>query len=52
MYKKEYEKLFETKDEDWRKKYDNKNLKDSGYQADKPYEVDKIDKVDEADKVD
>ena len=52
MYKKEYELLFETKDEDWRKKYDYKNLKDSGYQADKPDEVDKIDKVDKADKVD
>ena len=34
MYKKEYEQVFETKDEDWRKKHDYKHLKDFGYQAD------------------
>ena len=34
MYKKEYEQVFENKDENWRKKYDYKNLKDFSYQAD------------------
>ena len=34
MYKKEYEKVFENKDESWRKKHDYKNLKDFSYQAD------------------
>ena len=34
MYKKEYEQVFETRDEDWRKKHDYKHLKDFGYQAD------------------
>ena len=28
MYKKEYEQVFENKNENWRKKYDYKNLKD------------------------
>ena len=35
MYKKEYSQGFESKDEDWRKKHDYKNLKDLYYQADK-----------------
>ena len=34
MYKKDYEKVFENTDEDWRKKHDYKHLKDFGYQAD------------------
>ena len=34
MYKKEYEQVFENKDENWRKKHDYKNVKDFGYQAD------------------
>ena len=34
MYKKEYEQVFENKDENWRKKHDYKNLKDLSYQAD------------------
>ena len=34
MYKKKYEQVFETKDEDWRKKYIYKHLKYFGYQAD------------------
>ena len=34
MYKKEYEKVFENKDEKWRKKHDYKNLKDFSYQVD------------------
>ena len=43
MYKKEYEHVFESKDKDWRKKHDYKNLKNFSYQID---EV----KKDEADK--
>ena len=35
MYKKEYEQVFETKKEDWKKKHDYKNLKDFSFQADK-----------------
>ena len=34
MYKKEYEQVFENKDEYWRKKHDYKNLKDFSYQID------------------
>ena len=34
MYKKEYEQVFENKDENWRKKHDYKNVQDFGYQAD------------------
>ena len=34
MYKKDYEKVFENTDEDWREKHDYKHLKDFGYQAD------------------
>ena len=35
MYKKEYAQVFEIKDENWRKKYDYKNLKDFSYEVDK-----------------
>ena len=35
VYKKEYEQVFESKDEDWRKKHDYKNRKDFSYQVDK-----------------
>ena len=41
MYKKEYEKVFESKDENWRKKHNYKNLQDLGYQADKVDEEEK-----------
>ena len=34
IYKKEYEQVFENKDENWRKKHDYKNLKDFSYQVD------------------
>ena len=44
MYKKEYEQVFENKDENWRKKHDYKNLKDFSYQVD---EVNKAEKEDE-----
>ena len=33
MYKKKYEKVFEDKDENWRKKHNYKNLKDFSYQV-------------------
>ena len=39
MYKKEYEQVFETKDENWRKKHDYKNLKDFSYQVDEAKKV-------------
>ena len=35
MYKKEYEQVFEIKDENWMEKSGYKNLKDFSYQADK-----------------
>ena len=40
MYKKEYEKVFGNKDENWMKKHDYKNLKDFSYLVD---EVNKAD---------
>ena len=40
MYKKEYEQVFENKDQNWRKKHDCKNLKDFSYRVD---EVNKAD---------
>ena len=40
MYKKEYEQVFENKDENWREKHEYKNLKDFNYQVD---EVNKAD---------
>ena len=46
MYKKEYEQVFETKNDEWRKKHDYKNLKDFGYQADKVNKVDVTEKED------
>ena len=46
MYKKEYEQVFENKDENWRKKHYYKNLKDFRYHID---EV-KKEKEDETDK--
>ena len=44
MYKKEYEQVFKTKDEDWKKKHDYKNLKDFSFQADKVGVEEKEDK--------
>ena len=35
VYKKEHNQVFESKNEDWMKKHDHKNLKDLNYQADK-----------------
>ena len=40
MYKKEYEQVFKTKDEDRKKKHDYKHLKDFSYQADKVNQAD------------
>ena len=52
-YKEEYNQVFESKDEDWRKKHDYKNLKDFGYQADKAEKEEKKEKdEDKADKAD
>ena len=34
VYKKEYEQAFETKDENWRKKHDYKNMEDFSYHVD------------------
>ena len=47
MYKKEYEQVFENKDENWRKKHDDKNLKDFRYQAHEVNETDITEKEDE-----
>ena len=47
MYKKEYEQVFENKDENWRKKHDYKNLKDLSYQVDEVNKVDVKEKEDE-----
>ena len=45
MYKKEYEQAFESKDENWTKRHNFKNLKNFGYQADKVNNADKTDKT-------
>ena len=47
MCKKEYEQVFENKDENWRKKYDYKNLKDFSYKVDKVNKADVTEKEDE-----
>ena len=51
MYKKEYEQVFENKDENWIKKHDYKNLKDFNYQVDEikkdEAEKEKEDKTDQ-----
>ena len=47
IYRKEYEQVFETKDEGWKKKHDYKHLKDFGYQADKVNKADVTEKEDE-----
>ena len=47
MYKKEYEQVFENKDENWRKKHDSKNLKDFSYQVDEVNKADVTEKEDE-----
>ena len=44
IYKKEYEQIFESKDEDWRKKHDFENLKDFSYQIDKAGKADVTEK--------
>ena len=40
IYKKEYNQVFQSKDEDWRQKHDYKNLKDLDYQPDQPQQSD------------
>ena len=47
IYKKEYEQVFENKDESWRKKDDYKNLKDVRYQVDEVNKADATEKEDE-----
>ena len=47
MYKKEYEQVFENKDESWRKKHDYENLKDFSYQVDEVNKRDVTEKKDE-----
>ena len=47
MYKKEYEQVFENKDENWRKKHNYKNLKDFSYQVDEVNKADVTGKEDE-----
>ena len=45
MYKKEYNQVFESNDEDWRKKHDYKNLKGLDYQSDKADDQDEEDEI-------
>ena len=47
MYKKEYEQVFENKDENLREKYDYENLKDVSYQVDEVNKADVTEKEDE-----
>ena len=47
MYKKEYEQVFENKDENWRQKHDYENLKDFSYQVDEVNKTDVTEKEDE-----
>ena len=47
MYKKEYEQIFENKDENWRKKHDYKNMKDFSYQVDEVNKADVTENEDE-----
>ena len=47
MYKKEYEQIFENKDENWRKKHVYKNLKDFSYEVDEVNKADVTEKEDE-----
>ena len=49
MYKKEYEQVFENKDENWRKKHDNENLKDFSYKVDEVNKADITEKEHETD---
>ena len=44
MYRKEYEQVFENKDENWRKKHNYKNLKDFSYYVDKVNKADVTEK--------
>ena len=46
IYKKGYEQVFETKDEDWSKKNDYKHLKNFRYQVDKVNKADVTEKED------
>ena len=53
VYEKEYEQVYESKDENWRKKHGYKNLKDLSYQADKVSKADVTEKEGEdEDKID
>ena len=49
LYKKKYEQVFENKDENWRKKYDYKNLKDFSYQVNEVNKADVAEKEAETD---
>ena len=49
MYKKEYEPIFESKDENLKKKHGYKNLKDFSYQVDEVNKADVTEKEDETD---
>ena len=40
IYKKEYNQVFKSKDEEWRQKHYHKNLKDLDYQPDRPQQSD------------
>ena len=47
MYKKEYEQVFESKDENWRKKHNYKNLKNFSYQVHEVNKANVTEKEDE-----
>ena len=47
IYKKEYEQVFENKDENWRKNHDYKSLNDFSYQVDEVNKADVTEKEDE-----
>ena len=49
MYKKEYEQVFESKDENWREKHDYENLKGFSNQVDEVNKADVTEKEDETD---
>ena len=49
MYKKEYEQVFENKDENWQKKHNYKKLEDCNYQVDEANKPDVTETEDETD---
>ena len=42
IYKKEYNQVFESKDKDWKQKYDYENLEDLDYQLDELQQIDQL----------